>query len=280
MSGGVVVAASDGVAPGLSMQRLLLLFVLALLLFCGQRWDSSSWLQQHLLPRLASYGVHATAVVQDGDTLRFQQVTVDGVAFAGAPVQWDEVVVAPKWSALLRLRAAVQLSMRWQQAKVDAEVAQVDEGHLAIRQMKLSLPLTMVTPLLPPMPVSLAGDLLCQGAVLLNRVQVQLEKPDIVCDWQQATATMGGKPTPLGSYQMTLHSKGADWQWGLSGGEVAKVEGKGLVHPAANVAMAEWPIDGSLTVHAGAGSLGAMVGAMLGAQPHRISGRLAAPEFH
>jgi len=284
MSDGVAAAPSDKGVASLSVQRLIALFVVALLLFCVGRWNSDDWLQQQLLPRLLLHGVHATAVVREGGSLRLQQVVVDGVALAGSPVQWDEIVVAPKWSALLQLQPVAQITMRWHMAgekgEVVAEVEQLDDDQLAIRQLKLQLPLAMVTPLLPAMPVTLAGDLLCQGAVVLHRRQMQLAQPNIVCDWQQATATMGGKPMPLGSYQLTLKSVDANWHWSLTGGDVAKVEAEGLVHPASSVAMAAWPIDGALTVHAGKGALGAMVGAMLGAQSHTIGGQLAAPEFH
>jgi len=271
--------AANGVRP-FSIKQLMLLFIISTLLLCIGRWDGSGWLQQQLLPRLAAYGVHATAVVRDGGRLRLQQVVVDGVDFAGAPLQWDEVVVSPKWLSLLKLSPSVQLSMRWQQAVIDAEVTAIDEVHLAIRQLNVSFPLAMVAPLLPPMPVTLAGAVVCQGAVVLHRVTTQLAQPDFRCDWQQATATMGGKPMPLGSYQLVVNSAEEDWHWTLSGGDVAKVDGAGAVHPAANMAMAAWPIDGALTVHAGQGSLGAMVGAMLGTQPHTIGGQLAAPEFH
>ncbi|MDX8414301.1 MAG: hypothetical protein R8J85_09470 [Mariprofundales bacterium] len=278
MSDGVGMA-GKGVRP-FSIKQLILLFIISTLLFCIGRWDGNGWLQQQLLPRLAAYGVHATVVARDGSRIRLQQVVVDGVDIAGAPLQWDEVVVAPKWSSLLKLSPAVRLSMRWQQAVIDAEVSAVDEVHLAMRQLNVSFPLAMVAPLLPPMPVTLAGGVVCQGAVVLNRVATQFAQPDLRCDWQQATVTMGGKPMLLGSYQLVVNSAAEDWHWALSGGDVAKVEGAGAVHPVANMAMAAWSIDGALTVHAGQGAVGAMVGAMLGTQPHTIGGRLAAPEFH
>jgi len=271
---------SDREGQVLAWQRLLLLFVAALVLFCGLRWDSNGWLQQQLQPRLAAYGIHATTVTHDGDRLLLQEVTLDGVAIAGKPLQLEQIVVTPKWSSLLRLEPVARLSMRWQQAWLDTELKRVDDHQLAIRDLHLSLPLSMLTPLLPSLPVVLAGDVLCHGAVRVNIMQSLPEQPDLICDWQQATVTMGAKPKALGDYTLVVQGDTADWQWRLTGGDVAKVHGNGVVHSTKDHPLAEWRVDGSLTVQAGAGPLGAMVATLLGKQKHAISGSLGAPVLH
>ncbi len=269
--------ANDDWRP-LSWRRLVLLFVVALLLFCAMRWDGDRWLKRQLLPRLATHGIHAAALERVGGRLRLSHVSLDGVRVGGAQMVIDRLDLAPVWPSLLRLTPAARVTLRWRQAAVEGDVAQGDDDRLALRGLTLTLPVTMVTPLLPAMPVKLGGAIACHGGMQLLLATLQPEAPDLRCDWRQATAAMGAKPTPLGSYTLTLKGDGDKaWPWKLHGGDVAKVEGKGTIHPRADVPLPQWPLDGTITVRAGKGPLAATVGALLGNKPHAISGTVAKP---
>ncbi|MDQ6964944.1 MAG: hypothetical protein Q9M13_08505 [Mariprofundales bacterium] len=275
-------ASASAVADGarLSARQLLLLFLVAVLFFTAVRWDSSGWLQQQLLPYLDGYGVHATSLARDGGSLTLRQVRIDGVEIAGSPLLWERIVITPHWAALLQLQRVAHLSMQGRQVALDADLEQVDGAWLAVRNLRLSLPIALLAPLLPAMPVTLTGDLQCRGRVQVSRDLWRVEQPDIICGWQQATASMGGKPLALGSYRLQLEvadSDAGEWHWQLSGGDVAKVKGGGGVHPLADVSMSRWAVDGAVTITAGSGPLGAVIGAALGGGAHRVGGTLAAP---
>jgi len=269
-------SAERGVQPW-SWRQLLLLFLVALSLFCSLRWDGARWLQQEL----HGVGIDAVVVTRNGITLHLEQVTLSAVTVDGALLQLREMSLRPIWSSSwLHLQPVVAITARWRQAVVDAEVMRMDGERLALRALQLQLPLPMVMPWLPALPVALDGDVACHGALQLLLAERKAAQPDLRCDWRQASAAMGGgTPMALGSYHLQLRSRGEKWHWSLGGGDVARVNGEGVIHPAATLAMSQWPLDGKLTVQAGTGAFGAMVGAVLGGASHTIAGTLAAPQL-
>ena len=152
------------------------------------------------------------------------------------------------------------------------------EGRLRIDDLQLQLPIAMLTPLLPTLPVTLAGDLVCHGKLAVDRVILRPYDPDLTCDWHQAAAVMGETPQQLGDFTATLRGDGKAWQWSRCCGGLCKVTSDGALDPQ-NAALQAWQLDGALTVSAGKWPLAAMIAGVVGGQSRKVVGTVGAPSI-
>lgn len=262
-----------------SWWQLCLVFVLALLLFVGMRWQPEPWLQHQIDQQLRHSGIDLQyqALHVDGLTVRMEHVSIR-VPELPAPVVLDSLYISPAWSSLLTGAAAVDVKATLFGQPAEAVLVWQNE-YIGLHGLSAEFEVAALAPLWKQrmtLPVDITGILKLSGNMQLDAVSGMPVDGQINAIWQQAGIDLPMFDKALGDYQLALSSADSatgKWQWELSGGTEVTLSGSGQLDLSGALPQ-QWMVSGRAQLQASpeAKTIAAMLGGQ--AKAFNISGNL------
>jgi len=266
--------------------QLGLLFVVAVAVFAGMRWQPGPWVKAHILAMAEQQqiSIEYRDATLHGLTVEMDQVLLKTPRMP-APVMVEKVTVRPKLSTLWSGSPVARVGLGWQGQMLYASLLQRD-GYVEVQDIAGSADIALLQPLWQgqlAMPVDAKGRVALSGDLLLDAATGLPLSGALAASWQGAEAALAGMNLVLGDYRVTVKNGTVanQWSWQADGGTglMLKAGGQLAIH-GADPAM--WPLNGEIELAAGeASASNPMLGMLLGNGPIRlqVSGPLLRPQM-
>ncbi len=236
-----------------SVWRLPVVFIIALIIFVGFRFEAESLIRAKVI-EMAS---------QSGMQLQFDQVNVMGwiagfhhvsIASERLPIglSFEQVEISPSWGSLLTGKLAINVELIWAGGNATVSISQSGE-YISIQDIDVQTGIADVLqkakPFLHlPVPVDVSGGVKLEGEILLDRKSGMPQSGALSLYWQGAKFGMMGEESALGNLSLQVQSKAPQWEWLIQDEGTGFIDAKGVVQQQ-GAQMARWPITGSAVIH-------------------------------
>ncbi len=262
-----------------SWSTLGLIFIAALLLLMGWRWDNQAWLRQQ-----------ADAFIQQ----QHLPISYASIQQEGAGVIWTDIRITSKkmppflihelhlhlaWSELWHGHLAMRLQASNDFFTVSSLMAQ-DEDIVQLQSLQLHSDVGKAVAWAKlPLPVQAQGQADMNGTLYLNRTTgMPTNASNLTLIWHNAAISMMQQTQALGNYTLNSQQQEQSIHWTLNGGNDLRVEGNGSLILQAQQ-LPHTALAGNITIHTKSGTLlDSILGASQGTSI-QLSGTLQQPQW-
>ncbi len=270
-----------------SWWQLFAVFITALLLFLGLRWQPEIWLgtqinklakQQGIILSYDQLQVHAFTIHIENASI--QNISTQNIPQL-KPIIFDSITLSPAWSALLRANPAIQIHAQWHGQQAAAVLSQQGE-HILLQDISADIEATSLQTILNqhlPLAVNIFGQLHLSGSVELQ-ANGHPQQGNIELSWRAAALDLSSSRIDLGDYKLAIQNNqpNTPWQWVIDGGSALILSGKGQIDASAQKPQT-WLMNGQIQIKADKKST--MLSSILGSKSKKfsLSGNISQPQL-
>ncbi|MDQ6969684.1 MAG: type II secretion system protein N [Mariprofundus sp.] len=270
-----------------SWWQLFAVFIIALLLFLGLRWQPEIWLGTQINKLAKQQGITLSydRLQLHAFTMHIKNISITNISIQNTqqpnPIIIDSITLSPAWSALLSGNPAVQIHTQWHGQSAAAVLSQQGE-HILLQDISADIEATSLQPILNqhlPLAVNIFGQLHLSGSLELQTNAHPLQG-NIELSWRAAALDLSSHRIDLGDYKLAIQNNQPNipWQWVIGGGSALILSGKGQIDASAQNPQT-WLMTGEIQIKAA--KKATMLSSILGSKSKKfsLSGNISQPQL-
>lgn len=232
-----------------SFRRLLLIFITALLIFVGIRFEPESLLRSKVQEMAARSNVqfHFEQLRLTPLSLKIINVSLASSQIP-AGLTFEQIAISPSWSSLFTGDLAIDIALVWQGNHGTARVKRSDENIL-LEEIRATIEAAdLIQFVRLPIPLDVSGVSSLEGELLLNlRAKAPLAGHIDVSSESLAINVLGME-FPLVDILFHLEEKlSPSWQWNISAGKNRYLDANGTLEMVG--LPTQWKADGLISLN-------------------------------